>query len=367
MHAGIVVILIVFIIGIIWLIPAYTKPFKDRHGKILKGSIASLEKVKLGGKDQWILLRGVDVSKPVLLFLHGGPGTADMTFLRKPMQELEKHFVLVMWDQRGAGKSYAAIDPESSMTISQILSDANELTRLLCKRFHQEKIFLVGHSWGSVLGVLSVRNYPGLYYAYVGIGQISNMRENERLSYEWTLEEAHKANDRQAVKKLIQMGKPPYRGDWQKKFMDQRRLLGKYRGEFYGSSMGAFPVVVGGLIRATEYSWTDKVNFFRGILRSVRLIWPELMTIDLMEMAPRLKVPVYFALGKHDHEAPFTLAKQYFKMLEAPHKELIWFENSAHMPQLEENEKFTDLLINHVLPAFNTHDQILFNQPIGLN
>lgn len=347
----IIVFLCLLIVGILFLIPGYSPAIKDEQGHSLQGSIVSLEKIIVGGQEQWILIRGTDTKKPVILFLHGGPGTADMCLLNKYTSELQKHFVVVSWDQRGAGKSYGAINPNSSMTINQFISDACELTEMLCHRFNQEKIFLVGHSWGSVIGILTIRKNPDLYHAYIGIGQIANMQENERLSYEWTLQQAINAHDKRTVEKLNKIGKPPYTGDWQKKFMTERRLLGKYGGELYGSSKGAFPLFIGRLLRSSEYTLFDKVNFFRGIFSTVRLVFPELMTVNLMEQAPSLKVPVYFALGKHDYEAPFMLAEQYFKILEAPCKELIWFENSAHLPYVEENEKFNDLLINHILPA----------------
>jgi pimeloyl-ACP methyl ester carboxylesterase len=346
-----IIVLCLIIIVTLYLIPGFTLPVKDKKGHSLKGSIASLEKINLGGQKQWILIRGADKAKPIILFLHGGPGTSDMGLLRKHTTELEKHFVVVSWDQRGAGKSFAAINPNSSMNINQFISDAHELTGILCHRFNQKKIFLAGHSWGSVIGVLTVQKYPELYHAYIGTSQIANMKENEVISYEWTLEQAKRTKDKRTVKKLIAMGKPPYTGDWQKKFMTQRRFLGKYGGELYGSSKGAFPIVLRCLIRSTEYSIPDKVNFFRGIFASVKLLWQELMTINLIEQAPHLKVPVYFMLGKHDYEGVFILAEQYFKILEAPKKELIWFENSAHLPFVEENAKFNDLLINHILPV----------------
>jgi len=345
---GIIVSLCLLIVGILYLIPGYTSPIKDQQGNVLQGSIASLEKLRLGGVEQWILLRGADVTKPVILFLHGGPGTADMSLLRRYKSELEKHFVVVSWDQRGAGKSFAAIHPKSSMKIAQFLSDVHELTEMLRNRFNQKKIFLVGHSWGSVLGILTVQKHPELYHAYVGVGQVANMYENELVTYNWTLQQAKNANDKRTVKKLVEMGEPPYTGDWQKKFMTQRRFLGKYGGEVYGSSNGAFFMIIGNLFRSTEYTLRDKMNFFRGIFATVHLVWPELMTINLMQQAQALKVPVYFVLGKHDYEVPHMLAEQYFNLLEAPHKELIWFENSAHMPHIEEYEKFNGLLIDEI-------------------
>lgn len=338
-------------LAVVFFFPARTPAIKDHLGNPLPSGISSLEKVRLGGTDQWILVRGHNVTNPVILFLHGGPGTSDMCMLRRHLSGLEKHFIVISWDQRGAGKSFSAIHPESSMKIEQFLSDVYELTGMLCKRFNQEKIFLAGHSWGTVLGVLSVRDHPDLYHAYIGIGQIASMQENELLSYDWTLEQAKKADDTQIVNKLIEIGKPPYSGDWQKKFITERRYLGKYGGEFHGSSKGAFPAVIGSLIRGSEYTLRDKVNFFRGIFSTVRLVWPELMTVDLRKIAPVLQIPIYFILGKHDHEAPAVLAEEYFNMLDAPLKELIWFENSAHLPNIEESEKFTTLLTGHILSS----------------
>jgi pimeloyl-ACP methyl ester carboxylesterase len=345
-----VIFLVIFtIIAILWLIPAYTLTIKDQQGKIVKGSIASLEKIKLGNTEQWILMRGFDQTKPVILFLHGGPGSSAMGLYKKSTAELEKHFVVVLWDQRGAGKSFAANQPNSDMKINQFVLDTCELTEKMCRRFNHKKIFLVGHSWGSVLGILAVQKHPELYHAYVGMGQIANMEKNELISYEWTLEQANKANDKGAIKTLLKIGKPPYTGHWRKKTMQQRRLLGKYGGEFYGSSKGAIPIVLKSLIFTTEYTIRDKVNFIRGGLISIRLMWKELMAVNLVEQAGHMEVPIYFVLGKHDYEVPFVLAEQYFNVLDAPYKELIWFENSAHLPNIEEPEKFNDLLINHVL------------------
>jgi pimeloyl-ACP methyl ester carboxylesterase len=320
----------------------------------VQGSIASLEKVNLGNAGQWILIRGVDTTKPIILFLHGGPGSSLMGLYKKYAAKLEKHFVVVLWDQRGAGKSFAANRPNSDMNINQFVLDAGELTEKLCRRFKQEKIFLLGHSWGSVIGILAIQKHPELYHAYIGMGQVADMQKNDLISYEWTLEQAKKANEERTVKTLIDMGKPPYQGDdWQKKLIKQRKLLGKYGGELYGSSKGAIPLVLKTLIGTTEYTLLDKVNFFRGTLNSMYLLWNELMTVNLEEQAANLKVPIYFALGKHDYETPFMLAEQYFKLLEAPRKELIWFENSAHFPNVEENQKFNEFLINNVLKAVN--------------
>lgn len=350
MFAFIVIVLIILLgIGSLLLIPGSTDPITDRKGNPIPGSIASLEKIKLGGVEQWILIRGESISNPVLLFLHGGPGTSEMALVRKyNIPVLEKYFTIVVWDQRGAGKSYASINPTSCMTVEQLISDTYELTTLLCKRFNQKQITLVGHSWGSALGILTVEKYPELYDAYIGIGQLVNMQEGECVSYNWTLEQAVKANDKKSIKLLKEMGVPPYSGDWQKKVIAQRRILGKYGGEVYGSSKGGFFIVLRSLLTATEFSWIDRINFFRGIFASMRLLWPQLYNINLMEQAPELKVPVYFLEGKHDYESPSILTEKYYEILKAPIKKLIWFENSAHFINAEETEKFNEFFIKQI-------------------
>jgi pimeloyl-ACP methyl ester carboxylesterase len=345
-----VLIVLLILATIIVLIPAYTLPVTDVKGKPLPGSIASLEKVTLGGVEQWILIRSENILNPVLLFLHGGPGTSEMGLVRKyNMPSLQKHYTVVVWDQRGAGKSFKAITPLSGMNIEQLISDTHELTLLLCKRFNQDKIILAGHSWGSALGVLTVKRYPELYSLYIGIGQVVNMLEGERISYEWTLEQAINTNDKKNIKKLKEMGAPPYSGDWQSKTVSQRKILGKYGGEVYGNSMGGVPVTIKTLLGTTEYNWSDRINFFRGIFSTMRLMWPQLLKVNLIEQAPELKVPVLFLEGRHDYEAPSILAQQYFDILKAPDKKIIWFENSAHFLNAEEVEKFNEVLLNQAL------------------
>ena len=337
-------------VGVRCLIPASTPPITDAQGRLVPGSIASLEKVTLGGAVQWLLIRGEDATKPVILFVHGGPGAAEMAVLRVSTRELERHFVVVVWDQRGAGKSYGPIEPKAA-NIRQFVADTRELSELLRRRFHQAKIYLAGHSWGSALGVLTVKQHPELFHAYIGIGQVVDMKENERLSYEWTLTQAEQAGDSSAVATLREIGAPPYSGDWLAATITQRRLLGKYHGEAHGSSNGALPLFIAGLWNASEYTLPDKINFFRGAIASMRLLWPELLTVNLFEQAPRLEVPVYLMTGRHDYETPHPLAERYVEVLQAPHKELVWFEDSAHFPNLEETAKFDRVLIEQVLPA----------------
>ena len=322
------------------------KRFTFKDGK----SIASLEKLTIGNSVQWVLIRSENTKNPILLFLHGGPGTSELTLNRKNTRTLERYFTIVNWDQRGAGKSYAAAGDGSRMVIDQFVSDIIELTQYLEKRFGKKKITLVGHSWGTAIGVLAVAKRPDLFNGYIGIGQMSDVTEGETISYEWTLRQAGLAKNARDVEKLMEIGRPPYSGDWRAKFMSQRRILGKYGGEYYGSRVGAFGVVFRSLLLSTEYTLMDRFNYFRGIFGSVKLLFPQLLKVNLFGLVPELAVPVWFMLGRHDYEVPSVLSEKYFNALEAPSKELIWFEKSAHLPNTEERELFNGILIDRILP-----------------
>ena len=313
--------------------------------------IAALEPVVLGGVEQRILVRGEDAANPLVLFLHGGPGTSQIGLNRRNTAALERWFTVVNWDQRLAGKSFAAGRDRSGLCIDRFVDDAIALATSLRERFGQPNVTLVGHSWGSVLGVLAAQRRPDLFASYVGIGQMSDMAESERLSYAWTLEQARAAGARSAVRRLEAIGPPPYDGDWRRGFLTQRRLLARFGGECYGSRRGAFGVVLRSLLTSCEYTVVDRVNYFRGILRSLAALGPELLRVDLFATVPELELPVFFCLGRHDHEVPAELAARYFETLRAPEKELVWFERSGHMPNTEQRDLFNAFMVEQVLPV----------------
>ena len=315
-------------------------------------SLAVLEQVPVNETRQWVLIRSENVANPVVLFVHGGPGTSQLTLMRKNTQPLEKHFTVVNWDQRRAAKSFAAVRDCAGMHMEQFVDDIIDLSSSLARRFDKQNILLVGHSWGTAIGMLAVAKRPDLFAAYIGIGQMSNSVEGERISYEWTLEQARKAGDTASVRTLERIAPPPYTGsDWRSKYLTERRILGKFGGEYHGSTIGAFAVVVRNVVFSCEYTLMDRVNFFRGIFRSVDALYPELSRRDLFVEVPEVRVPVYFCLGRHDYEVPSVLAARYFEVLKAPRKGLIWFENSAHMPNTEEKDAFNAFLVGTVRPS----------------
>jgi pimeloyl-ACP methyl ester carboxylesterase len=301
--------------------------------------ITSFEKVRLGGVDQWIQIRGADRAKPILLFLHSGPGFPEMPFSHVNAP-LERDFVIVQWDQRGAGKSYSSSVPENSMTIEQFISDTHQLVQLLLARFGRAKLILVAHSWGSIVGALTVSRYPELFEAYVGISQAVDPPESERMMYRFALETAARQGNVKAVADLRRLGEPPY-----KSFSDYRTMknwVHRFRDAGYSEiSPWKFARLA---LASPAYSWSDLLRLVLGMRFSFSHLWREVFyRTDLLQQAPRLDVPVYFFLGRHDRTvtASAALAARYFASLDAPKgKHLVWFENSGHWRQLEEPEKF---------------------------
>ena len=329
-------------------LPAGTPRVRGRAG------IATLEKVRLGDSSQWVLERSEDTANPIILFLHGGPGTSQLTSNRRNTRDLEKYFTVVNWDQRGAGKSYRAIRDADRMNIDQFVADTRDLTLFLLAKFGQQRLILAGHSWGSVIAALTVSRYPELYHCYVGIGQMADMAEGEAASYRWTLEQARKHRDGRAIRALERMGPPPYQGDWQRKTITERGYVAHFGGEIHASRYGAAGLVLRGLLWSREYTLADRVNYFRGILGSMRLLWPELLRVDLSESVPEFKVPVFFVEGRYDRECPCEVAERYFESVTAPSKELIWFDRSAHLPNSEERDQFNRLMVTKVRPLATT-------------
>jgi pimeloyl-ACP methyl ester carboxylesterase len=292
-------------------------------------------------------MRGNSTKNPILLKVHGGPGQAEMATVGLN-RLLEKDFVVVEWDQRGAGKSALSIDPASGMNIAQFVEDTHDLTELLLTRFHQKKLILVGSSWGSVIGIETVQKYPQFYRAFVSTGQIANFSEGLNVGYRFLLDEARTRNNADALKSLSAIGAPPYFGVGSDA---KRDVYGKWLEAFGGFWHSAEKFDrVGWMISSVEYAWPEKLRYSRAAEKSLNLLLPQLIALDLNVVVPKVGVPVYFAVGRYDHMAPFEVSQMYFSNLDAPKKEWVWFENSAHFPQWEEPEQFHDLLTKRVLP-----------------
>lgn len=241
--------------------PATTAPILGADGKPLPGSIAELRTVPIGGHDQVLLIRGRSRDNPILLYLAGGPGGTDLGALRSDVG-LEQDFVVVAWEQRGAGKSYAALDPLETLTVAQLVADTIEVTNYLREQFDEEKIYLVGNSWGTTLGVLAVQQHPELFHAYVGTGQMVSQRATDRMFYEDTLAWAERTGKSELVATLRRNGPPPY-----------TNLLHYEASNMYEHEWNPYPELdlsneMPAILFVPEYSWMDRINAFRGFLDS---------------------------------------------------------------------------------------------------
>lgn len=307
--------------------------------------INELERVTLGGIEQWIQIRGHDRAKPLLLFLHGGPGFPQMPFAHLNA-DLEKHFVVAHWDQQGAGKSYSSSIPDDAMKVDQFVADTRELAQLLLQRFNAQKCYLVAHSWGSLFGALTASRYPELFHAYVGIGQVAGVPQTQQARYQFAVDSAAKENNQKALAELRKIGRPPHD-------FSQCKIMERWVQHY--SAIEHTPVASSRFIRlafsSPVYSWPDLVRIPLGVRFSFARLWEEIFyKTDLFRQAPRIDVPVFFFEGRYDEVVTTEVAQKYFDALEAPNgKQIIWFENSGHWPHFEESQKYRDALINSVL------------------
>lgn len=343
------VALVALVALIAW--PGSTPPILAANGKPLPGSIAELTKVRLGGHDQWIEIRGANINNAVLLYLTGGPGQSDLPFSRVFFADLAQDFVVVGWDQRGTGKSYPALDP-ATLTLEQAVSDTIELTNYLRDRFHQEKIYLLGESWGTTLGVLAVQRHPELFYAYIGSGQMVSQRETDQRLYQDVLAYAERIGDTALARQMRAYGPPPYKDLWAYGVVMQQydKLAGPYTPppayEERGSASGIGPWGVLG----SEYTLIEKVNVVRGLIDMFSVMYPHLQGIDFRVDVPRLEVPVYILDGEHELSARRDLALDWFNQLQAPSKQLFMFADAGHAVAFEEFQAFHQIMTGTVLP-----------------
>jgi len=314
--------------------------------------ISSLEEITLGGLEQWIFIRGTDQNNPVLLFLHGGPGAPllGMSSSRKYDAEMIKHFTVVHWDQRGAGKSFSSDIPVDSMTLDRLVEDCNELIDYLRNRFHTQRVLIVAHSGGTVIGIKTAYKYPEKIRAYVGVAQVINEYEQQKVSYDFLVEEAEKSGDVGRQNAIKAIGPPPYESP--KEFLEMAGYVGKYGGFLHGKSMKDMMILTLSFLTSPEYSLSEGIRTFRnkGFDFTMNAMWEELKNVNLTKEIQSIEVPIYFFEGKYDVTTPTVVVEEFYDNLDAEKgKKLFIFENSGHMPMIEERERYQELLINVVL------------------
>lgn len=324
----------------------------DMRRVVTANGIERLQKVRIGGIDQWISIRGADPGNPVLLMLHGGPGFVSMPTSWYFQRGWEEYFTVVQWDQRGAGKTYVENDPEviaPTMTPARMVADSEELVGWLRKEFGKEKIFVLGHSWGSYLGLELARRKPDWLHAYIGIGQLTDSPESERRGWRFAIEQARNDGNEEAIQELMDL--VPYaQGDDAvplDDLMTQRKWLNRYGGMVHGRTGGQAEAAA--IHLAPEYTDADVGAVWVANEFSMDKLLSSVLTLDLSEVKA-LDCPLILFLGRHDHNVSSSVAAEWYEEVTAPEKTLVWFEHSAHEVMNEEPGKTLVSLVQHVLP-----------------
>jgi pimeloyl-ACP methyl ester carboxylesterase len=345
--------LVLIPVGVLLLLsPGKPLPFLDEGGRPVPGSISEKVFVNINGVNQGMFIKSKDATNPVLLYLHGG--MPDYFLTQKYPTGLEDHFTVVWWEQRGSGLSYSEDIPPATMTLEQYLSDTVEVTNYLRNRFGKEKIYLMGHSGGTFIGIQAAAKAPELYNAYIGVAQMSDQLESERLAYEYMLKRFKENGNRTMVQRLEAAPVTMTDGT-------PREYLAVRDEAMHSLGIGTtrdMTSVVNGIflpsLTSREYTLPEKVNMWRAKSRSgASFLWNTMLATNLTKQVPELDLPVYFLHGMYDYTCSYPVARSYFENLKAPLKGFYTFEQSAHSPLFEEPEKMRRILQEDVLVGAN--------------
>jgi pimeloyl-ACP methyl ester carboxylesterase len=328
-------------------------PFPDENGRVLKDSVSERIHVTINGVGQGMFIRGKNILNPVLLFLHGGPGMPEYFLAEKTETGLEDAFTVCWWEQRDAGISYSRGINGTDITTRLLVEDTIAVTNYLRQRFGQEKIYLLGHSWGTYLGIQAAAQAPELYSAYIGMAQIVDTAESEKEAYSYMLGQYRAAGAKRMVKKLESYPIQDSASALKPYFISMLRDTATHR-LGVGTTHAMKSVVTGIFLPVMEsraYTLREKINIWRAkaYLRRDTVLLDELFSADLSVKVPRLELPVYFMSGGYDHTVSQSLAARYFDALQAPVKGFYAFSGSAHSPLFEEPGKFMKIMRTDVL------------------
>jgi len=322
--AGLLLSALILFVVIWWFLPGRTPPIHSDSGR----SISSLEYIKINGSEQCVLIRSQDTRHPILLFLHGGPGMPMMYMAHDFQRPLEKNYTVVQWDRRGAGKTYSRNKPEASrMNVRQLIDDAYALIDTLRNRYHHDKVVLVGHSFGTYLGSIMVTERPELFSAYISIGQVVDAEKSRKLQEKFIRSQVKKDGRSDILTALDQPDQP-----------NLEQWLFEFGGELKHSK-SFWPFIRSGLL-APEYTLPEVLNVASGSSFSSTQMKYNILNKSIYYEIREYRVPVYFFIGTQDYTTPHQLVQEYFNLISAPEKKLVYFEHSAHFPFFEEPDQF---------------------------
>jgi pimeloyl-ACP methyl ester carboxylesterase len=347
----IVFIMITLVGGLIYRYLTQKKTLKRAKEIIAYGGISEVKEIQIGGEKQYILIEGKNKQNPIMLFLHGGPGQAFPFGVssRSLFPEVTENFTAVFYDQRGAGKSYNKNIDKESMTIGRFISDTNEVVDYVRERFQEKKIYLVGMSFGTLIGTKLAHQYPEKFHAYIGLDQITHLIECQKAGMEHLLEHTKRSTrDRRRLAELKKIGLPPFFGKGKEKYSDMIKFA---KGYFYESNQAKGPNVIGlvkGALLSPDYTLKD---MYHSLVTAPKFnivecdyLQEELIHTDLNSIK-ELAMPVYIIQGRHDLTTNFSLAQEFFERLRAPAgKEFIVLEHSAHIPNEQDFKMFLNII-----------------------
>ena len=332
--------------------PGRPEPMVDQNGRPLAGSLSEKIFVEINGVPQGMFIQSKDRNNPVLLYLHGG--MPDYFLKQKYPTGLEEIFTVVWWEQRGSGISYRDSIPKESITQEQLISDTLAVTNYLRERFHQDKIYLMGHSGGTFFGIQAAARAPELYHAYIGAAQMSNTLKSEKLAYDYMLQQFKADGNTDMVRKLEAVP-VTMEGGVPAGYHALRDIAMHSLG--IGTTHDMKSIVTGLLIPSftfREYTLMEKVNMWRGKARNgISVLWETSLATDLSQHVTEFDLPVYFLEGVYDYTCNYAVAREYFETVTAPVKGFYTFEQSAHSPIFEEPEKVRRILREDVLTGTN--------------
>lgn len=318
------------------------------EGKRVPTGTVTKQYLEINRARQGMIIEDAGRDRPVLLFLHGLGFPAYPMIVANDVR-LEAYVTACYWEQRGAGMSFDPKRAQNVLTVEEAVEDAVQVAQYLRSTFSKSTILLMGHSWGTFLGSLVVQRAPELFCGYVGIGQIGSAMESERETYDFLLAEARRRGDDKALKELASV---PYTDEY---YLNRRygNVRAKYLEKLGGGtrrsgySMGQ---LFGQIMRCPAYSFPEKLSFFRGMEQAARSFLRPMATSDLTQLVPALEVPVFVLHGRHDYQTSHAQAERFFENVRAPYKRFFTFENAAHTPHMEEQERFYQILEEEVLP-----------------
>ncbi|MFC0216500.1 alpha/beta fold hydrolase [Paenibacillus chartarius] len=315
-----------------FIFPTWTPPINGPT------SISTLEQIHINGTKLEVMIRGVDRTNPLVIFVHGGPGCSEIPYVRKYQDLLEQHFTIVHYDQRGSGKSYHFFEDYSNLSSDLHVDDLLALTDYVTEQLGQEKALLIGHSFGTYIGMKAAGRAPDKFAAYIGIGQVSDTVQSEKDSLDYTMNQAKQANNWGDVNKLEALRGAIEQG----KQLTPRYLVRKYGGaaRLIDDNMDYYA----GFLLNREYNLLDVFRYVRGVSLSQDILIAEEKNRNITEIVTRLEIPAYFVMGQYDYMTSVRAARAYFTTIQAPVKDFVVFDQSAHYPQFEEEERFADWL-----------------------